>query len=321
MSPRAIVAAAAAAASTLAAPVPASIVRVTLGPEESERLPFAVPTEPGNTVEVDLPWPLGDWAGRGFTPDAERFSGDFVIQAARGTRRLFVTPVSQDAHRVLHVVMECGAGATRSLPLEFIPAPPSLAWRKVSFVAQAPPEDRRPPAVSLLDGPPASRLRAPGPASEIGLIRTMRLLLNATEEGARDIAAANPALTLSPADAPPRDFGPFTLSCRFCVRDAVTGAIGICVGVANKTGRRLIFDPASWVVRAGEHVYAASTADFPPELGPGADGAALLVVTGGPGGETSRLLAANAFEPSVALLGSASPRPVRRLSLEEPAEK
>ena len=320
MSARAILAASAACAAALAAPVPASIVRVTLGAEESERRPFAVPTEPGNTVEVDLPWPLGDWAGRGFTPDPERFAGDFVIQAARGTRRLFVTPVSRDAHRVLHVVMECAGGATRSLPLEFMPAPPALAWRKVSFVADAPEGARRPP-VALLDTPPASRLRAPGPDSQIGLIRTMRLLLNTTAEGARDIAAANPALTLAPADDAARDFGPFTLACRFSVRDALTGELGLCVGVANRTARRLIFDPRSWVVRAGEHVYAAAAADFSPELGPWASEAALLVVAGGPGGGTTRLLAGSALEPSVSLLGSASPRPVRRLSLEEPAEQ
>jgi hypothetical protein len=317
MSARAILAASAAAAAALAAPLPATIVRVALGPEDSERRPFAVPTEPGNTVEVDLPWPLEDWAGRGFTPDAERYAGDFVIQAARGSRRIFVTPVSQEAHRVLHVVMDSGGGATRSLPIEFIPAPPPLAWRKVSFVAEAP-DGARTPSVALLGAPPRSRIRAPGPSSEIGLMRTMRLLLNATDEGARSVASANPALALAPADAPPRDFGAFTLACRFALRDSTTGELGLCVSVANKTQRRLIFDPTSWMVRAGERVYPAAAADFNPDLGPGASAAALLVIGSGPDGETTRLLADNVFEPSVAILGALSPRPVRRLSLEEP---
>jgi hypothetical protein len=317
MRPGAIMAASAAAAAALAAPAPATIVRVSLWPEDSERQPFAVPTEPGNTVEVDLPWPLEDWAGRGFTPDSERYAGDFVIQAARGTRRLFVTPVAQDAHRVLHVVMAQGGGATRSLPLEFIPAPPTLAWRKVSFVAAAPQGAQQPP-VSLLRAPPRSRLRAPGPDSEIGLIRTMRLLLNTTAEGARGIVAANPALALAAFDSPPRDLGPFSLACRFAVRDSNTGALGLCVSVANQTPRRLLFDPMSWVVRVGERVYPVGTVDFASELEPRASAAAFLVVAGGPDGETTGLLADNAFEPSVALGGSVNPRPVRRLSVEEP---
>jgi hypothetical protein len=310
-------AASAAAAAALAAPAPATVVRVALWPEDSERQPFAVPTEPGNTLEVELPWPLEDWAGRGFTPDAERYAGDFVIQAARGGRRLFVTPVAQDAHRVLHVVMALGGGATRSLPLEFIPAPPTLAWRKVTFVVAAPDGAQR-PCVTLQRDPPRARLRAPGPSSEIGLIRTMRLLLNTSAEGARDIVAANPALSLCAADAPPRDFGGFSLACRFAVRDSATGELGLCVSVANQTPRRLLFDPMSWVVRVGDHVYPAGTVDFASELEPRASAAAFLVVAGGPDGATTGLLADNAFEPSVALSGSVNPRPVRRLSLEGP---
>lgn len=307
--------AASAAAAALAAP--ASIVRISLGPEAAELRPFAVPTEPGNTVEVDLPWPLEDWAGRGFTPDSERYAGDFVIQAARGSSRLFVTPVAADAHRVLHVVLAQGEGRTRSLPLEFIPAPASLAWRKVAFVANPAGSPPR-PAVSLSRTPPAARLRAPGPASEIGLIRTLRLMLNTTEDGARDIAAASAGLSLAVLDAPPRDFGSFCLACRFAVRDSATGAVGLCVSVANRTARRLLFDPGSWVVRAGGRVYPAGTVDFASELEPWASAAAFLVLSGGPDGRTTALLADNDFEPSVVLCGSANPRPVRRMSLEGP---
>ena len=47
---------------------PPTIVRITLPPEAEERQPFTLPTEPENTLEIDFPWPLEDWAGRGFTP-------------------------------------------------------------------------------------------------------------------------------------------------------------------------------------------------------------------------------------------------------------
>ena len=73
---------------------PRASCAIALPAEADERRPLAFPTEPGNTVEVDFPWPLEDWAGRGFTPDPERFAGDFVIEAARGKPRIFVTPVA-----------------------------------------------------------------------------------------------------------------------------------------------------------------------------------------------------------------------------------
>lgn|GEM_PF-1421060 len=294
---------------------PPSIVAITLQPEADERRPLAFPTEPGDTLEVDFPWPVEDWAGRGFTPDPERFAGDFVIEATRGKPRIFVTPVAADAHRVLHVVLTQAGGLTRAVPIEFIPAPAGLAWRKVVLSAAAAPADPVPP-MALSARRPWTRLRQPSPESEIGLLDTLRLMLNSTAAGARDIAAANPSLALAGLDRPPRSFGDFTIRARFAVRDSTTDTLGLCASVENRTARRLLFDPMSWVVRSGDRVYPVRTAEFANELEPWATGSALLVIARGPGGEATRLLPDNDFQISVLLSGSVNPRPVDRLPLE-----
>ena len=296
------------------APAP-TIVRIALPSEADERRPVALPTEPGNTVEIDFPWPLDDWAGRGFTPDPERYAGDFVIEATRGKPRIFVTPVAADAHRVLDVVLAQPGGGTRGVPLEFIPAPAGLAWRKVVFASATAPSETRPP-VSLSARPPRTRLRDPSPESELGLIRTLRLMLNTTAAGAGDIAAANPSLTMASPGGPPRSFGDFTILVRFAVRDSTTGALAICASIANQTARRLLFDPGSWVVRAGDRVYPVRTVDFANELEPWATGTAFLVLGRGPGGEPTGLLPSSDFGLSVILSGSINPRPVERMPLE-----
>jgi hypothetical protein len=293
---------------------PPSIVRIVLPAEADERRPFAVPTDNDNTVEVDFPWPLEDWAGRGFTPDAEKFAGDFVIEAARGKTRLFVTPVAAGAHRVLHVVLAQPGGPTRSIPVEFIPAPAGLAWSKVVFEGAAAAGAPR-PAVSLGAAPPRTRFREPSPESQMGLVRTMRLMLNTTEAGAADIAAANPALELKSLDGEPRSFGDFTIANRFALRDSATDTLGLCASVANHTARRLLFDPGSWVVRAGERVYPVRTVDFAGELEPGATGIAFLVLARGPDGAPTLLLPDNNFDISALLGGSVNPRPVIRMPL------
>jgi hypothetical protein len=293
---------------------PPSIVRIALPAEADERRPVAVPTEPENTVEVDFPWPLEDWAGRGFTPDAERFAGDFVIEAARGKTRIFVTPVATGAHRLLHVVLTEPGGATRGVPIEFIPAPPGLAWSKVVFSGASQAGAPR-PSVSLETRSPRTRLREPSPESEIGIIRTMRLMLNASAEGADAIAAANPALALRGLDGAPRSFGDFTISNRFALRDSATDTLGLCASVANHTARRLLFDPGSWVVRAGDRVYPIRTVDFADELEPGTTGVVFLVLARGPDGSPTLLLPDNDFEISVLPCGSVNARPVMRMPL------
>jgi hypothetical protein len=295
--------------------LPPSIVRIAIASEADERRPVEVPTEPENTVELDFPWPIEDWAGRGFTPNSEKYAGDFVIEAARGKARLFVTPIAAGAHRVLHVVLVGPAGSSRGFPIEFVPAPAGLAWRKVVFTeAETAGTNRRP--VTLAASAPGTRLREPSPESELGMIRTLRLMLNTDSEGAAVIAAANPALELEALDGSPRSFGDFTLSNRFAVRDATTDTLGICTNVANQTARRLVFDPGSWIIRAGDRVYPVRTVDFANELEPGSEGAAFLVLARGPAGETTLLRPDNDFRVSVLLSSSVNPRPVRRMKLE-----
>jgi hypothetical protein len=282
--------------------------------EDDERRPAEIPTEPENTVEVDFPAPVEDWAGRGFTPDAEKFAGDFVIEAARGKTRIFVTPVAAGAHRVLHVVLAEPGGRTRGVPIEFMPAPAGLAWRKVVFAEAK--RDAPRPIVSLGSLPPRSGLRDPSPESELGLIRTLRLMLNTTADGAADIAAANPALSLRSLPGTPRSFGDFTISNRFALRDSTTDTLGLCASVANQTAKRLLFDPGSWVVRAGGRVYPVRTVDFAGEVEPGTTAAVFLVLARAPGGDPTLLLPDNDFEISAILSGSVNPRPVRRMALD-----
>ena len=292
----------------------ASIERITLPRESEEHIPVAVPTEPENTVELDFPWPLEDWAGRGFTPDAEKYAGDFVIEANRGKQRVFVTPVSAGAHRVLHVVLSLPGGKSRGIPVEFVPAPAGLAWRKVVFLGDTPVPEKG-PAVALSPQPPRTRYREPSPASELGLLTTLRLMLSSTAEGARARAAADPSLERSLLGAVPRSFGDFTITPRFALRDATTDALGLCASVANTTPRRLIVDPASWVVRAGDRVYPVGTVDFPAEIEPGSTAPVFLVVARAPNGAPNLLLPDNRFEISAVLLGSVNPRPVLRMPL------
>ena len=41
---------------------------------------------------MDFPFPIDDWAGRGFTPDPERFAGDLVVDAVRDQQAALRNP-------------------------------------------------------------------------------------------------------------------------------------------------------------------------------------------------------------------------------------
>jgi hypothetical protein len=295
-------------------PLPATIVRIVLPEEQAERRPIAVPTAGDDAVEVDFPWALEDWAGRGFTPDPEKFAGDFVIDAGRGRTRLFVTPVTPAAHRILHVVLAAPGGGTRSVSLEFLPAPAGLGWAKVVLTAPIPAP--LPPRIALSPAAPRTRLREASAEAQIGFLSTLRLLANLTAVGARGMQDANPSLAVSYSSREARSFGGFSIQCLFAASDSTTGSLGLCARISNLGATRLLFDPMSWVARVGDRVYPLRTVDFAGELEPGAAADAFLVLGRGPGGEATRLSPDNEFEVSVALAGSVNPRPVSRMKLE-----
>jgi len=317
-----------------AAPPP-SLVRLELPEEADQRYPIGIPTDPAQSVELAFPWPLIDWAGRGFTPDPETYAGDFLVDARRGSPRLFVTPLVQGGRRVLHVVLGPPGTAPRTVLLEFLPAPPESAWSKVTFVAAAsarpraaaadsgdrgaPPEDAaaanvRSPVIRTLR-PAPSPDRTPTPEVQLGLIRTMRLVRTLPLERARALVAADPALEWDDRQRAPRSFGPFVLRLAFALRDRTTDCLGLCVDVRNATRRRLIFDAESWVVRAGERVYPLRTADFANEIEPEAAAVAWLVLGRAQDGSPTRLLPATDFQVSVKLTATVNPHPVLRFPL------
>jgi hypothetical protein len=238
------------------------------------------------------------------------------ITASRGSRRLFVTPSGREARRVLHVVLAVPGGGERGVTLQFMPAPPSLAWRKLILTSGEGPGE---PKVALVPERPAPQLREPSPESELGLLRTLRLMANADLPSAEAIASANPSLELARLEQPPVSFGDYRVTNRFAVRDGTTGSLALCASVENTSSSRLLFDQAGWVLRVGDRVYPVGTLDFPGELEPGAAAAMLLVIARGPDGRTTRLMPGNPFRLSGVVLARANPRPVVRMPLGDGA--
>ncbi len=314
--------------STAGAPPPPTIRRLLLPSESAQRYPIAVPTDPDHSVELDFPWPVVDWAGRGFTPDPETYAGDFLVDARRGSPRIFVTPLVSGGHRVLHLIVQPAGGPQRSIPLEFLAAPAGEAWHKVVLVEGEPGGEGPEAPPPSLDGPlrraeraarpvgPAGR--APTPVDELGLIHLMRRLHGLPADAAAALVAARPALQWDDHARPPQSFGPFTLRLAFALQDGATDCLGLCVEVRNATARRLIFDAESWVVRSGDRVYPVRTVDFAHEVEPESVQTAWLVLTPAPDQSPGLLPADGDLSVSVRLSASVNPKPIFRFPVDPP---
>ena len=296
-----------------------------------QKLPFTVTCSPDDTVLIELPYPATGWHGRGFIPqDTQRTGqdaqtpvlGDFAIYPGnvRGERLISITALVDRGVRTLHLVME----DNRTLTLEFLITPNrNMAFRAVFFVdsvargehvdAAVRAERARANAFVRSDEPPQSNYVEPSPETQLGLKNFMKALFAMNEERALAFLRANPAIQFSfpkGLGAQAVDYGLYTIEPRFVLRDTITDTLAVCAVVKSKTPRRLIFDPAGWILRAGDHVYPIPTVEFSGVVEPDQAATAYLILARDINGRPTRLLPSTPMRVSAKLVDAVNPKPL-----------
>ena len=294
--------------------------------------PVVVPTTPEEPSFIELPYKVDDWMGRGFSTNVETAGADFHLRLRKGDRRLGITPLIVGAHRVLHVIME----GDRTLTLEFLPAVSrDTAFRAIVFydaesdaqrIEQSVQQARQEvTTITREESMPESRYVAATAASQLGLVRFMELVLNMPADKAARAVALNSALEMrvfaeNGAEAQAQPTSEYSVVPRFAIRDSVTSSLGLAVVVRNLTGKRLLFDPNEWLVRAGAAVYPVGGSygmvSFNGEIEPGGEAVAFLVLTRSPDGSPIRLLPNQKFRISAKLVGATVDNPVFSVDID-----
>jgi hypothetical protein len=282
--------------------VPASIVSISLPEAIAQAHPVILLANPNDTLEVEFPWSLADWAGRGFTTDPDRFAGDFAIAASRGSGRLFLTPLSEKAHRTLHCVLAPPGGPTLSIALEILCAPPALSWHKVIFLAP----QRQIDTGERLSGGTKAVARRADPIEVLGTLRA----LYAEGTGERPTSRTRGGLGYRDLGAVPVDYGSFVVRPLFAVAGREGSTWGLCCLIESKSPRRILFDPLSWVVRSGTQVTRLTTCDFDPELNPGQASVAFIAGPCPTGWSLEGAYGSGTLRPSLRAAALVNPRPV-----------
>ena len=311
---------------------------------EKQDVPLIVPTSPEDTTFIEVPVPVKDWMGRGFTLEPRSFAGDYHIRIEIGGRRIGVVPLVSGARRTLHLVLE----DERLLTLDLAPAVGrEFAWRAVMFYDQsklraavetAARRERermaRPDVMSgegILDDeggsglerdsmPPESRYQRPTTRSMDGMLSLLRASVGLSADRVALFSRANPSLQIAKHPGNPVNYGLYDIAVRMAIRDDITDTLGIAVALTNiDRNNTLLFDPEGWTVRVGERVYRfnapGSKVMFPGPLEPGRSDMVYLVLGRSPDGTPTRLLPDNDFRVTARLMESTPAVPVQSIDL------
>lgn len=304
----------------------------TVAYPEDQKTPFIVSCSPEESVLISVPYPIRSWAGRGFAPqqetptnnggNVEPIAGDFLVIPGKleGYKEFAISALVNRADRTLHLMLE----GDRVLTLEFIVVPnESQAFRRVRFVSGAAAaaavnaavvaERTKANAIERTEEPPESNYVDPTPETQQGLRNFARALLAMNAERARQMIAANPAIqafVFDGKDAKTEENGDYSIVYRYALRDQVTDSLAVLVALKNNTGMRLSFDPQSWILRSGSHVYPIPTQDFSGVLDPNETRVVVLVLARDQYGMPTRLLPSSPLRISLKQLGRNSTKPV-----------
>lgn len=288
---------------------------------------ISIPTNPSVTLFIQFPAVVTDYTGRGFSSDPQREAGDFYIRHVDGDSYLSIAPLTELAERTIHIVCE-----GRGYPIHLFPANGEYSWDKVIFIKPEPPkpvvtkerkselEETSFSARRTLKAPRSNHLATEKLSAERlkGMIDVMRLLANLTEKKAKAVVATNPLLTLARFDRPPQDFGDFTVTQHFALRNEFYDAIGFAVSIENRGGRPIGFVPDSFTVRASEHVYHAIFTDFDPHVGGRDHVSAFFIIAGNGVGGFNDLSVDQEFSVSLDVRTKEEDRPVSTLDIPAP---
>ena len=293
--------------------------------ELSEDTPIAFPTAVNRTTTLLFPAPIEDLHGAGITSDPSKAKGDFLATATPGATYLSISPLRDGVRRNFNVIV-----AGKVYAFEAYPAFPrkNAAYTVIlddptGAVAQG---RNAAPAVTVANNPlfpgsgaipmalpvqPVRSLLPPRPAYEaagsarlLGTMDSTRLLAGLNPASAAQVAAVMPRTTLVPRPAGDvTDHGDYSVQLTHVVRFDRFDALGFAVTVTNKTDHRIVFDPESFTVRAGDPrtgpLYYAVVADLAPDFAAKESKRAFFVLIGDSTGEPNRLDPGNPFSVSL----------------------
>ena len=259
-----------------AAPIPTRVPTVVVRPlpkRGEQTSPLRVGTTEDWSTELDFPWPVVDWRGRGFTPDPGRFSGDFMIDLEPGSRHFTVSALTAAAHRVLHVELAPTDGPSLTYPIEFVPEPSDIAPRRVTFTALE--EPGRPSTAPDTSRPARGAVQ---PGAEEALLNLMRALKGLSPEAVARLIAPFPGLAFTSLSQPALVLPEFSVTPRYALTDCARNLTGLAVSLTNTTGKRILVDPLSWSLGSPAQVIRPLAVDTLGWTEPHEDACLCLVV-------------------------------------------
>jgi hypothetical protein len=248
---------------------------------------LSVPVATNRVTTISFPGPIEAIDGAGFTVDGKT-PGQFQLAHFKGSTFLSVRALVGKAAGNLNV-----------------------RWNNRTYVFELSASDA--PMLSLImESPPAPQELGAGRAPEVSPLKLLALLDKAKAfpllKAQQPESVADVGFTTYDGKPLASDFNDYQIQIEEIFRFNTEDTLVFRVGITNKSDARLIYQPDSFALRAGNRLYPQSISDSDGQVPPKGRSIVYFAVTGTPDGGRNELSLKNQFTVLVTRL---SPPPVR----------
>ncbi len=251
-----------------------------------DRTTVSVPVAINRVTTISFPSPIEAIDGAGFTVDGKT-PGLFQLAHTKGSAFLSVRALSPKASANLNI-----------------------RWNGRTYVFEL--NESNVPLLSLnMETPPAPAMEGAGHAPEVSPLKLLSLLDKAKAfpllKSQQPDSVADVGFTTYDGKPLVCDFNDYEIQVEQSFRFNAEDTLVFRVGITNKTDAPLIYQPDSFVLRAGNRLYSQSISDADGRVPPKGRSIVYFAVTGTPDGGRNDLSLKNKF---TVLMSRLSPPPV-----------
>jgi hypothetical protein len=249
----------------------------------------SVPVATNRVTTISFPGPIEAIDGAGFTVDGKT-SGQFQLAHVKGSTFLSVRALTGRAAGNLN-----------------------LRWNNHTYVFELSASDT--PVLSLnMESPPAPEESGAGRAPEVSPLKLLALLDKARAfpllKAQQPETVANVGFTTYDGKPLVSDFNDYEIQIEQAFRFNAEDTLVFRVGITNKAGVPLVYQPDSFALRAGNRLYPQSISDSDGQVAPYGRSIVYFAVTGTPDGGRNELSLKNNFRVMVTRLSPPPPEAV-----------
>ena len=267
----------------------------------NENIPQSIPMHPSVTLTIQFPYEIDGLNGAGFTPDITKASGEYLISYTAPNNYFSLYPlVDYPEVRNLNIIVKGRIYVLRP----YLVADPQKAW--TSLVFEDPEVKKRKeaphPSIHKSFSPPKPKLESSSTAKIIGMIDMTKLLSQVKEPVLKELLNVMPHMKVSLRENDVLDFGEYRIFLDIVSRHNKYDILVYGLRVINDSKQDIIFNPESFTVRCGEHVYTQVVSDFQGKVAPGETAVGYFAIIGTAEGTPNYLDPSNQFQVNVGLL-------------------